>query len=34
MIGPNGKRFPFHNHGAKEMPKGTQRSIRKQAGIE
>jgi len=33
MIGPNGKLFPFHNHGAKEMPKGTQQSIKKQAGI-
>lgn len=33
MIGPNGKHFPFHNHGAKEMPKGTQQSIKRQAGI-
>ena len=24
MTGPNGKKFPFHNHGGKEMPKGTQ----------
>ena len=33
MIGINGKKFPFHNHGGKEMPKGTQHKILKQAGI-
>lgn len=33
MTGPNGKKFPFHNHGGREMPKGTQKSILKQAGI-
>lgn len=33
LIGPNGKRFPFHNHGAKEMSKDTQKKILKQAGL-
>ena len=33
MTGPNGKKFPFHNHGGKEMSKDTQKKILKQAGI-
>lgn len=33
MIGPNGRKFPFHNHGGKEMSKDTQQKIMKQAGL-
>jgi len=33
LIGVNGKKFPFHNHGAKEMSKDTQKKILKQAGL-
>ncbi len=33
MIGVNGKQFPFHNHGAKEIKETTRREILKQAGL-
>ncbi|MDR0973815.1 MAG: type II toxin-antitoxin system HicA family toxin [Prevotellaceae bacterium] len=29
-----GKTFPVPRHGSQEIPKGTERSIRKRAGIE
>ena len=33
LKGINGKEFPFHDHGAKEMSKDTQQKILKQAGL-
>ncbi len=33
LIGPNGKKFPFHNHGAKEIKETTKKGILKQAGL-
>ena len=33
MIGVNGKLFPFHHHGAKEIKETTRREILKQAGL-
>lgn len=33
LVGVNGKLFPFHNHGAKEIKEATRRGILKQAGL-
>lgn len=33
LIGINGKKFPFHNHGSKEIKETTRKEILKQAGL-